>query len=391
MKLFNTYSICALLVSMAAVATPSAGAAAPTLELNYGGQTPCIFNTTSGVSVVGSQAGVISANGVFGSGCPSGGGATGPAALTLTAAPAGVDVNDSAVVTWSATADVCHYDGTSLPQVLAGWPNASGDACVGASDCAVTHNYNATFASSGTYTFGLKCYSGAHGVQNQTSVAKTAVVTVDGGTPPPSTTCVAPSGLTRQMTGTLQDFTGLKNLSNTDMTQWSEVFGIDWQTYKRYAWPGLAGTGSKMFVNKDRYLSLAFTVPANFPIYNPATFKPSGGFLTNWSAVTNNVDWAVSISEDCGDFMQPASSNPDYKCYANYNTNQGSTLNWVVSLENARVAGTCNLTRGHTYYFNIIAAPLNNPTQSNCPGGSGSVCKVNFQNKGLFVNGALLP
>ncbi|HET6633005.1 MAG TPA: hypothetical protein VFG73_09910 [Rhodanobacteraceae bacterium] len=386
MKILRT-ALLALPVALAAAfgAPVSAQSAAPTLKLDYGPGT-CTFVTDGGLTIGGDEPGVVNATGTFGTGCPTGS-ATGTADLSLGASATSTTVDKSVTITWSAVADVCHYTGTSFPAALSGWPS-SGDACVGATACAAGDTYTASFTSSGNYTFGVKCISGEHNGQPETSAAKTVTVAVSGGTPPPpSTSCVAPAGLTQQTTATLQSFNGYPTLDDVDVTKWSNVFGYGWSSGgEHYGWPGFAGGGSKIFVNKNQYISIPFTVPANAE-QTGLDGTPYGYFATNNSSVNNGVVWSASISDECGDFVRPTEiDDPEYWCYASFNYSQ-SGLYWTVAPA-ARRKFSCNLVPGKTYYFNLIAAPMSDVTKSNCQGSS---CSTNLQLLMTFKNGPLLP
>lgn len=374
---------------LGALASPSSALAQNTvIHLNYGAGQTCNF-LTQGISISGTNASSIETqpNGQFdfvNSDCPTGGGNTGVASVVLSATPAVIDENQPSHITWTATADVCRYDGSVLPGAVAGW-QTSGYACIGSDACASGGNINQVFTVSGTYNFKLTCLSGAYSGQPQTQISKSATVQVNG-TTPPNPTCVAPQGLTQQTTGTLADMAGYPVHSDVDVTDWLDVFGFTWQTFPPtyYGWPGIAASGTKLYINKNQYVSLHFTVPSDYTLTNPTTSNPRGSFKTNASAVTNGVHWAVSITPDCGDFNQPAYGQPGNKCYAEYSTSQGDTLVWVVTNPNTPISGFCNLNPGESYYLNIVAAPLSNPTQSNCP---SSVCKVNFQQSGTISSG----
>ncbi len=321
-----------------------------------------------------------------------GGSTTAPTALSLTATPASVGVDETATVSWSATADICRYDPqTALPVPLTNWP-ARGDACNGAQACAQAHSIDVTLPSSGTYTFGLTCSSAATPAHGEEIVSKTATVTVTGA-PPIASCATGPAslaGLTRQTTGDLSDATANPVLRGVDETTWSHVFGILWRPRLSYyyAWPGIRNVTAKLTIAKDHYIALQFTVPADYPISDSNSYVPFGGFATNASNVSNGVRWALSITTECGDFMQPAPGRPDYNCYSEYSNSQGGGLNWVISDPAAPVADVCNLHPGQTYFMNFIAAPLNHPTQSNC---TTPFCRGNFQQRGMFTNGDLIP
>lgn len=382
------------IVTSAMPFAPSVAQTNTVIHLNYGSGSTCDFNTP-GISISGSTANSIDTEqGYFdiaNSDCPTGGGNTGQADITklqtTPSSPATVNPGDVVGIKWSAIADICRYDGSFLPGPVSGW-QTSGDACIGASNCATGGLISQALTAPGTYTFKLTCTSGAHGSQLQTQAIKQATVQVAGA--PPNPTCVAPSGLTQQTTATIADMAGYPVHADVNVENWLDVFGFTWQTIptEHYGWPGVAASGTKLYINKNQYVALKFTVPSNYTITNPITADPRGTFKTNASAVTNGVNWAVSISPDCGDFVRPAYGQPRNKCYAEYSTSQGATLSWVVTNPGAPMSGFCNLNPGQPYYLNIVAAPLSNPTQSNC---TGSFCKVNFQQGGSIGSGPLLP
>ena len=385
----------ALSLSAAVVALGSSPAQAQSnsvIHLHYGSGSTCDFITT-GISISGANASNIDTapNGEFdfvNSDCPmGGGGSTNIPAVSIDQIPLSINENENISFNWHATsADVCRFDGSALPGQVAGWEE-SGYACVGAADCEAGGNINQGLSVSGTYKFSLTCLSAAYQAQPQTAFRQ---VQVNGTAPPPNPSCVAPAGITQQTTATLADMSGYPIHTDVAVVDWLDVFGFTWQTTPPtyYGWPGVAASGTKLYVNKNQYLALHFTVPQNYPRTSATTGDPRGSFKTNASAVTNGVNWSISITPDCGDFTQPAFGQPGNKCYAQYSTSQGDTLVWVVTDPNTPISGFCNLNPGESYYLNIIAAPLSNPTQSNC---TGSVCKVNFQQGGTISSGPLLP
>lgn len=418
MKLSKLFSLGLPVMFAAAAGLPATAVHAtdgPTLELTYPtGQTTtatCKFDTDSGVSVDGNYPGTMNVTGQFvsgpGSDCPTtatSGGNTGPAAInSLTVSnPSGgpltppVVVNDTVKVSWSATADICTYTGTNLPAPLPGWP-ASGNACIGAYACGQPHSTSATLTSGGTYTFGLTCASGVspppqQGPQWHPEQTVTAVVpVVVTGAPPPSDVCVAPPGITRQTDSLISDVSTYNPISGP-LETWIQGFGINWTSSNQtryFAWPGVQGTTTKFYINKNEYLALKFTVPLGYPLSVAVppvgVYTPKGGFSTNASNTSSN-HWALSITRQCGDFDQPAPAAANYKCFASYSREQGSSLNWVVRPLASPLSGMCNLTPGDSYYLNIIAAPLNDPTQNLC---DGPTCRLNLKNFGTFSNGAL--
>jgi hypothetical protein len=368
------------LVAIAAAPAGMAQSSNPTtIQLNYGGSGTCNF-TTDSVNISGINAGVISATGQFdpNSNCPAGG-ATGTASLNLSATPSTVVANTTPVsVSWNAVADVCRYDGSTLPGAVTGWAT-SGYACIGSTACGTGGNLSFTPTTNGTYNFSLTCYSGAHDTQLQTSVVKSASVSVTGGEAGEDQ-CVAPAPLTRATTGRISTSAN-GNAKTVDVTKWDNVFGYNIITGTSQAWPGVYNDNLKITISKNQYWSMKFTVGPNYPYFDTTTHSPQGNWKTNDTLTSNGVLWTVSITKDCGDFSQPAVGDPDRACFAQYTNLDGANLGWHVNPVGTNDVGYCNLRRGETYYLNIIAAELGTPKVSSCPGSS---CANNFQHGGNF-------
>lgn len=374
------FSLSALL---GASVSPPAQAQNTVIHLNYGAGQTCDFST-QGISISGASASVIDTqpNGHFdfaNSDCPTGGGQTGAASVSLLASPTAINTNGTSHISWSATADACRYDGSSLPGALAGW-QTSGYACVGAAECQAGADYNPSFSIGGNYLLKLTCVSGGQNGQPATQAFKTVSVQVDGGGPEPGN-CVAPTGLTQQLTGTVSKSSGGVVRNGVDVTQWDPVYGYNITTQESEPWPGVFNTSPKLYVNRGQYWSMAFTVPANYPFYNSSSLFPYGKFSTNSSNVTPDLDWTVSISDACGDFIRPASPSPTYGCYQTYGPAQGGGLSWVVTPVSAPISGVCNLQRGKTYYLNVAPGPLGSDHSTAC---SGSTCTINLKSTGSF-------
>lgn len=370
---------CALLLGAAAAMPAASAQTTPgtTISLNYGGQGACKFITTSGVSINGAT-GQIAASGQFdaNSSCPTGG-ETGAASVNLAASATTVDANTPITLNWTAVGDVCRYDGSVLPAALTGWPT-SGDACIGSSACGSAHSVSLTPTVGGSYNFKLTCTSGASGTQPQTSANKTVAVTVNGAPPPQTEQCVAPTSLTRIGNRTINKGSGTL-AKTTSYRHWETTIGFVLATLKYYSWPGVRSNDSKYYIGKNEYAAMKFTVPNNYPYgWNSYPTGPYGAFnMSNTTDITSGVTWALSITEDCGDFMRPASTDPRYACFTEMTAGTGNRLYWAVRPTTAS-SGVCNLQRGKTYYLNIVAGRLNAPAQNTCT--SSGTCKVNIAN-----------
>lgn len=371
----------ASLALLAAIASPVVSAQSQTsITLHYGQQAPCVFNSTSSVSING-VTGQMEATGDFdpNSNCPSGstGGATGPAALTLSETPLTINPNDTVNLPWNATADVCRYDGSVLPAAVTGWPT-TGNACVGASACAVSHPFSATLVTPGTYKFKLTCISGASQGQAQTSVSKTATVTVQGVVPPVDQ-CIAPAGMTRILSGNVAKGSGASQ-TTTNYKHWETTFGFVVQSGSNFSWPGYAGNDAKYFFGNKQYAAFKFEVPTTFPYALDPGYAggPYGAFnFSNTSAITSNVKYIISISKNCGDFTQ-SPNDPNSRCIKEITPGSPSSLYWAVRPSGNPSTFACDLQRGEPYFFNIMPAALANPGVSTCT-GTGA-CKINIAN-----------
>lgn len=380
------------LTAAAGVFVPQARAQSPNtvIHLNYSGGT-CNFNT-SGISISGSNASIIDAIGSFDftqpSTCPTGGSGsgTGVAEVDLSVVPATIDKGDAATITWSAVADVCRFDGSVLPGAVANW-QTSGYACIGASACQTQHVSSPVFNTAGAYSLKLSCQSGAHDTQPQTSDIAVAAVQVNG-IAPPQDNCVAPAGLTRDTTGTIATSSG-SNAEIVDVTEWGNVYGHRMDHPSTVVgWPGYFNRDVKVSIPKNHYWALKFTVGNSFPYYGSwgsSGVGPWGTWNSNASNSTYGVNWTLSISQECGDFSQPAPSDPKSKCFAPYTISSSGILGWVVAPTNQfPVPGLCTLRRGQTYYLNILPAKLGDPLNATGSGCNASYCKANFSHSGNF-------
>ena len=359
---------------------------APDLKLTYdSGASTCLFHTDNGVSVSGSLPQTVEASGTFDPSCNIGGGGnTGPASVSVTAGQSTLNVGDSTTINWAINGDVCRYDGSSLPEPVTGW-KTSGYACTTAGTCNNGNLYH-TFNTSGVYTFRMTCNSGVND-----SKVSTATVTV--GTPPPSGNCVAPTGLTRDSTGTIATSSGF-NSETVDVTKWRGVYGHR-PASPDLQWPGYFNRDVKVTINRDHYWALEFTVGANYPYYGGGyngSVGPYGTWTSNSSNVTTGVRWTLSLSEDCGDFPTTAELDamPSYKrvCYQEYRSTTAQKLLWLVAQTGQYPApNSCTLRRGKTYYLNILPAPLGDPLNNSENGCNQPTCKGNFLTSGNYNNG----
>lgn len=140
-------------------------------------------------------------------------------------------------------------------------------------------------------------------------------------------------------------------------------------------WPGVLGTYVTVAVPANRYVSVPFTVPANFfgtkPVYGSYTLGETNA----------STPLAMTISTACGDFSDPATKGSTVLpgCFKTSVKPDGG-ITW----SNNPTATQCKIENGKTYYLNFInaitnssgtaAASLSNRVKNNlqkspyCPG-----------------------
>lgn len=399
--------LAASLVALGVACTPILAAAqSASTEIHLtradAGDVTCIFDTEDGIAVQQNNPQVISTRGQFraGSNCGgTGGGATGPAAATLTvnggSGPVTIDEGQGVNLAWSATADVCHYGFVGTPpEIVSGWVNGA-HACIGAEECAAGKALDPVLTAAGTYAFQLSCSSGKYGSQPQTSATASVTVTVEGdggGTELPPN-CTAPTGMVRDTTGTISVSAGNHQFTNVDVRYWKNVYGFSppQSGLPKLEWPGYFNNDIKMNIRKDHYWALEFTVGPDYPYYDHwlNTVGPYGTFQSNDTLATPSTVWTLSISECPGDFQRPAVGQPDYYCYVQYTINQGGGLTWVVLPEGQPYPyNGCTLRRNKTYFLNVTPAPLLTPGGGGACALGGTPCRGNFYHKGNFEGSA---
>ncbi|HET6545371.1 MAG TPA: hypothetical protein VFG55_01340 [Rhodanobacteraceae bacterium] len=113
-----------------------------------------------------------------------------------------------------------------------------------------------------------------------------------------------------------------------------------------------------------KYVSAQFSVPANPPF--------DSGRIARGDSLDTVALTSASISESCGDF---SSAVPD-QCRISGAHQASMMLQWSID---SVVPGTCPLTTGHTYYLNLMMAPIG--------GGawycSGATCQLSVVPYGL--------
>lgn len=333
----------------------------------------CVITTdANGVSLdpaTGDMVATGTASGVCGSG--SGGGPTAPSITNPLEGdtPATTTTGTALNLSWSADADSCTYAGSSAPSGVsfANWPT-TGTVCTSAATCATTHTVQVTPSVAGSYTFKLSCSRSGVATPATSSTATTV------SNPVVSTGCIAPSGIVRQVKGTVLNYSGTAARTQVDTTQFANVWGFNATTGSVTPWPSLNGQLAELSLGGRTYVAAEFTVPSTYPTGKSGKLQFAG---TNTGAAQANV--SMTVSESCGDF-RPGDTNPisPYCVLDNVpNTADGAAILWTTYAPGTYAyEHSCHLTAGRKYFLNITFAPLSDPANSNCIG----ICSVNIDN-----------
>ena len=354
----------------AAAMSPFAASAQTTLRLTIPGSgSSCVFTSDAQGVRFDAATGQLMAAGSFGAGCPSSAPPAAPNfANSLTSGDdttGPITLGGAITLNWAADADACAYSATPA---ITGW---SGTACSDAASCAKTHAFTTTPSAAGSYGFSVTCTK----IGSSTPVIAHTSVTVDpiggGGSGANGACSGIPSSLTRQVVG-LSTWLGstplIQSMSSNDFTLFKNVWGREPNapaTGTTLDWPGRTGVLTQLQINKNRYLALQFTVPADTP-------STTWGTLQGSTSVYNSTikSWSMTISHSCyGEFDTSSSNLAGAHCTSN-NQTEGGGITWSLA-GNAAGANTCQLKPGETYYLNIIHAPL---TASDATSGTTSSC-----------------
>lgn len=365
--------------ALAAAVLPAAATAQTTLRLNWtdssGGIKTCVLTSdATGVSLDPAN-GRLLANVTFGENCPSVA-VTPPPPVRDPVITNGLDASelpDSSVTgathtaTWSADADSCSYADSSLPAAVAGWPT-SGDVCTDAASCAAAHSVPVVLPSAaGNYTFVLSCRRNGSSVI-ATSRRKVAVAVA----PPPPTGCIAPAGLMRLSTAYVEFNYTVSNGRTTDATHFESIFGYSTAEAPLHTFPGTVNLNQRVFMPRNSYVALQFTVPHDLPLQTAGAFR-----FEETQPQTSPARMSMTISKSCGDFNPVATAPLTSACVLN-NAPANGTLAWGYVPGSAVL---CQLQPGETYFLNIIHASLNAPLTTYCEGYCGNT--VQNQQLGL--------
>lgn len=324
----------------------------------------CEFTADAGGVTMDSN-GRLVMSGSFGANCPSGstgGGGGGGGGVTDPAIGNGIDASEIPATTskgathtiaWSADADNCSYSTSSLAAAIATWPT-SGNVCSDAASCAATHNVAITMPNTaGSYKFELTCRRSGSSVVATSS--RTTTIAAD---PPPTGGCVAPAGMSR-VTELFTTFNNGGGAQTVDGTQFGPAFGYNFSGGTARSFPGTQNLIQRVYIPKNYYVSLQFTVPGNLALNTRGLFRydetiPVGGAVS------------FTISKNCGDLSPTPAAPMNAKC-AQSNIRLGDGLPWGYAPGDGNLV--CQLTPGETYFLNIVYASLTNPlTTAACTG-----------------------
>jgi hypothetical protein len=358
-----------VVAAVLAALLPVAAFAQATLRLNWtspdGAIKTCVLTTDANGVNLDPLNGRLLANVTFGANCPTA--TTVPPTVTAPVVINGLDASElpssslpgaTHTVTWSADADNCSYSASSLPATVTGWPT-SGNVCSGADSCASTHSVPVTLpATSGNYTFDLSCRRTGSSVvaTSRRTVAVAPQV-------PPTTGCIAPAGLTRLSTAYVEFNYTVSNGRTTDATRFENIFGYALEGAPLQPFPGVVNVNQRLFMPRNYYTALAFTVPGNLTLLTTGAFR-----FEETQPQTSPARMSMTISKSCGDFGVNATAPLTNACVLNNSPSNGNIL-WGYAPGNPAI---CQLQPGETYYLNIIHAPLSAPLSTYCENYCGN-------------------
>ncbi len=358
-----------VVAAVLAALLPVAVFAQTTLRLNWtspdGAIRTCVLTTDGNGVNLDPPNGRLLANVTFGANCPTA--TTAPPAVTAPAITNGLDASElpsssvpgaTHTVTWSADADNCSYSASSLPATVTGWPT-SGNVCSDADSCAGVRSVPVTLpATSGNYTFDLSCR------RTGSSVVATSRRTVAvAPQAPPTTGCIAPAGLTRLSTAYVEFNYTVSNGRTTDATQFENIFGYTTDGAPLQSFPGVVNVNQRLFMPRNYYAALAFTVPSSLTPLTTGAFR-----FEETQPQTSPARMSMTISKSCGDFGVNATAPLTNACVLNNSPSNGNIL-WGYAPGNPAI---CQLQPGETYYLNIIHAPLSAPLSTYCQNYCGN-------------------
>lgn len=328
-----------------------------TIDLTYSGGV-CTFTTdAAGValdSVTGHLAASNTAAGAFSGQCP-GGQVVSPAITQALSSTVATPIEgQSFTLSWNTSnVDFCKTDGSSFPAgvTLAGWP-LTGQICSGATCAPGAAALAAPTGGAGAYHFVLSCYKTGNNTPATTSLDMT--VNQQGG----GVTCPSPVTGTRQPSSSVRYYiSGGGSSFNGDFTNYNNVFAYNGGN--PIPFPGGSNVTLSYTAQANQYVAMAFTVPSNLS----TTATGNWGFhATGASGGTASM----SLSLCPGDF----SASLPASCKGQWNGSENTAIIWESPEVTDPYNQGCRLTRGKTYYLNVIQGTLADPATTTCTGAS---------------------
>lgn len=360
-------------LAFTAAILPGLAAAQTTLRLNWtatdGATKTCIVTTDASGVNLDPATGKLLATATFGADCPT---VTTTPTVTDPSITNGLDANElpsssvagaSHTVTWSADADNCSYSASSLAAQVTNWPT-TGNVCSDHDSCAATHSVPLTLpAVSGNYTFDLTCHrNGSSVVATSRRTVNVPVVT------PPTSGCIAPAGLTRLDTAYVEFNYTVSNGRVVDATHFEQIFGYSTADVPVRSFPGTANLNQRVFLSRNGYVALQFTVPSDLALNTIGAFR-----FEETQPQSNPARMSMTISKSCGDFSPTATAPLTNSCVLNNSPTNGNVI-WGYAPGTSSI---CQLQPGETYFLNILHASLDAPLTTYCEGYCGNT----IQNK----------
>lgn len=361
-----------------------------TIKITMPDSSSCVYPTgpVSSNATPGQLQATASANGT-GSGCggPAGSGPVsfGPASqmapptVSLPSSPTGesTSLTFQAVNAVSCTGSITGASGGTI--------SGGSTICSSASTCLALQTVNVSFPENtsttgdNVYTVSATCTAaGGLGTSSSSVVTvKPKGVVVTGSCPKlvPSAT----TGITSFVSAsTLNVDYNSGGVQAKDTSLFSNVFYTS--TTGELPWPGRYGLNTIISLPKTKYISMQFTVPANFMTASNAPANLYGQYTVGETGFAGSGPVSMTISAQCGDFANPTTGSSVIPgCWKNKLTSD-QPLSWTK-------ASSCQLVGGSTYFLNIINADIANLTASGgtatstagsqCLGGS---CTVPIKN-----------
>jgi len=241
--------------------------------------------------------------------------------------------------------------------VFTGGTNTITFCSLTSTSCAAPQTLSATFpnnvgSTDNLYTVAASCTGPGSLVPVTSQAAVTVKPFVQGQS---ACATIASSG-----SGTFTPLTGNVNLQYSGHPTASVNIQDFASIYHGTVWPATPGWIALFNVPSNKYVSAAFTPPANYFTASNAPANLYGEYYFNATSATAPL--SMTISTSCGDFSPPGSpgSTVVAGCYGNMITQDHIAVFW----QNAGPGHTCVLAGSQHYFLNIINADITNVTAS---------------------------